>query len=219
MAMNKLLSQTQCLPQSTPATPTCGHFLFSSLHKQPVPDTLNHTPVPSVTQAQNPPSAPLLSTSHRANMAVPVALSTPGTTTVSQIPTSLQRLVQANLSANPCGQPTSSYSSPLSQSLISGDSTSPTQRYSPSSCSPSPSRANTTATNSRPVPLSITPSTGPTTSSSDEVEPTPLTPLSPYCGQQGIYYTLMWIVHEMLCRHIVCLFLGKGRWLSLFFQF
>lgn len=197
MAMHKLLSQTRCPPQSTPATPTHPHFLLSSLHKQqPVADPTHLPSVSTATQRQRTPPAPLLPTSQnftttasgfsRASV-TPIAVhSSPLTTAMSQIPTSLQRLVHANLSATHCTvqQPLpSSHPSSRGPSPAESSHSSP-QGRSPASSS-SPASTNTTGINTRPVPLSINPTTVFSGKQSDDLGPTPLTPLSPFCGQQG----------------------------------
>ena len=171
----QLFSQT--LPQSTPATPTRAHFLLSSMQKQPVANSTH--PHSLSTQQKNTHITPLLqnvSTIGRNSVTTPLPITAPSlppTTVMSQIPTSLQRLVQANLSATPCTvqQPLPSSHGPSASS---------------SSSSSSPTSASTTAPKSSPVPLSIPCTTSLNGKQSDDIGPTPLTPLSPYCGQQGI---------------------------------
>lgn len=108
--------------------------------------------------------------------AVPAASASSATTVLSQIPSSLQRLVRANLSAT---LPQASL--PLSQGQSSSENQQSEQRYSHSitSCS-------NTDRGHNPIPLSIKSAAAIMTNPSDEVVTTPSTPLSPYCGQQGM---------------------------------
>ena len=185
MAMNKLLYQTLCQPQSTPATPTSSQFCYSS---KPTADSLNH---PSGTSQHQRSSISLLSsstqncsTAEKIGMTVPSTQNIPLSTTVSQIPTSLQRLVQANLSASS----SSVQYQPSTQSSLKQSSSTFSSLSSPQS--------NTTRPNLRPVPIPLTSTSGVTLS--DDVGSTPLTPLSPYCGQQG----------EIFCSLRKCVSLG-----------
>ena len=181
MAMNKLLSQTQCLPQSTPATPTPPHFLFSSMSKQPATETVQH---PSPTH--HPLITPLLSTSPKASVAIPATMPVSVTTTVSAIPTSLQRIVQGNPSIAAQQPPFSPSFHSIGLSHSESNSLPREQEYSPTSSS---SPANTTP-HPHPISLSMTSATVLPKNPSDEIGPTPLTPLSPYCGQQGMFWNL-----------------------------
>lgn len=165
---------SQALPQSTPATPTHTHFLFPPMQKQPVAkSTHSHS---LSTQKKNTHTTPQLQNmSTRNSVATPLPITAPSpppTTVMSQIPTSLQRLVHANLSATTC-----TVQQPLPSS----------QGPSASSSSSSPKSSNTTNSKPSPVPLSISYKTGLNGKQTDDIGPTPLTPLSPYCGQQGIY--------------------------------
>ena len=168
----QLFSQT--LPQSTPATPTHAHFLFPSMQKQPVAKS-THSHSLSAQKKNTTPPLQNVSTIARNSVATPLPITAPSpppATAVSQIPTSLQRLVQANLSATPCTvqQPLPSSQGPSASS---------------SSSSSSPPSSNTAGSKPSPVPLSIY-KTGLNGKQTDDIGPTPLTPLSPYCGQQGI---------------------------------
>lgn len=188
MAMHKLLSQAPCLPPSTPTTPTRPQFFLSSLHKQQsAADLIHHQSTPA-SQQQNtlpiqqlPTSCHLSAVTNGFSIAGPTPSTTvsPQTIAAPQIPTSLQRLVQSNLSTTPGIVPTSRGPSPSESSYSS-----------PPGCSPARSSSPThmKAVNTRPDPLSISSTImGHNGKSSDEFGPTPLTPLSPYCGQQGIY--------------------------------
>lgn len=198
MAMNKLLYQTLSQPQSMPGTPNSAQFLFST---KATPEALNHS---SGTSQHYPSSTSLLSsstqnysTAGKIGVTVPSTERVPLSTTVSQIPTSLQRLVQANLSASSSNvhyQPSFTQSSLKRCSSTISSSTSP--------------QSNTTRPNFRPVPIPITSTS--VVNPCDEVGPTPLTPLSPYCGQQGVIFS---------CAHISCLLIGTSRWHLFFFQF
>ena len=167
----KTYSQTLHQSQCVPATTTQAQSIFC---KNPIPEAAYHF---SSTSQHGSLSAHQLinttsnSTAHRFGITMP---STEGAQ--QQIPTSLQRLVQANISVSQ-QQPITSHG------VVNCDDQSPLKRCGLVSSSFSSIHANTTSLASHTVPLSITTTTG---DNSDEVEPTPLTPLSPFCSQQGM---------------------------------
>ena len=215
MAMQNLLSQTHGTSQPASVPPTHPQFIFSSLHKhQPVVDPTVLPAVSAVSQHLHTPLATRLPTSQnfptisnrlrRTEMAKSTPTRTPSppqTTAISQIPTSLQRLVQANLSAAPRSvyQPLAS-----SQTSLRGPSPSESPHSSPRGPSPVSSSSSlpathTTSLTTRPAPLSITGTTGLGGKQTDDLGPTPLTPLSPYCGQQGMQRVLVVCCGQMEC--------------------
>lgn len=218
MAMHKRLSQAPCLPQSTPTTPTQPQLFLSSLHKrQSAADLIHHTSTPiTASQQQNSPPTQQLPTSCHLSAVTngfsiagptPCTAASPLTMAAPQIPTSLQRLVQSNLSATSGIVPSSRGPSPSESSHSSPPGCSPAR-----SCSPPRVKA-TNIVNTRPDPLSISSTT--MGKSSDDFGPTPLTPLSPYCGQQGRYPFSLFEVVILT----TCVFIGRTRCLMLFFQF
>ena len=155
-AMNKLM---QSIPQSNPGIPVQTWPTFSS-----TTSSIHQSTSPSCNK-KLPPTLSCLTAQKCSTVTVPTASSS--ITTASLIPSSLQHLVQANISSS------------LSRSQGSSE-TGQLQCHSTST-----SISNTNRPNINPFPLSIKSTTDIPLKPSDEVQNTPLTPLSPYSSQQG----------------------------------
>lgn len=182
--MQQLLNQARGLSQSTPSplllSPTTHDVITLPKHHstaepvRPIPTTAitstsqhtHHVQQKTSQQNTSPLTNMLNATEGGKSTPVTTHCGPPQPTTISQIPSSLQRLAQASSQAKLSAPP---HSPGSSSSHMSSRSSSPS-----------------VGQNHRPPPLSI-----PTTISLngkhlDGHGPTPLTPLSPYTGQQGM---------------------------------
>ncbi|CAI8056675.1 SAM pointed domain-containing Ets transcription factor [Geodia barretti] len=142
---------------------------FTQSHPGILGQTTPNSPSSPAIRLQNTSVPPYTVSQRHSSVAVPTASVSSKTTAPSQIPTSLQRLVRGNLSAT-----LPLISSPIPQSKSISEIQQLEKR-----CIHSNRRRP-------PIPLSIK-STSLTATQSDEVVSTPATPLSPYCGQQGMF--------------------------------
>ena len=167
---------TSCILRSTESkldfssciTNTQGQC-FTQSHPGILGQTTPNSPSSPAIRLQNTSVPPYTVSQRHSSVAVPTASVSSKTTAPSQIPTSLQRLVRGNLSAT-----LPLISSPIPQSKSISEIQQLEKR-----CIHSNRRRP-------PIPLSIK-STSLTATQSDEVVSTPATPLSPYCGQQGMF--------------------------------
>jgi len=181
--MQQLLNQARSLPQSTPSplllSPTTHDVITLPKHHsiaepaRPIPTTaITSTPQhrQQMTSQQNiSPLTSMLNVTEgsKSTPTVTTHCGPPQPTTISQIPSSLQRLAQASSQAKLSASP---HSPGSSSSHLSSRSSSPN-----------------VGQNHRPPPLSIPSTISLNGKHLDGHGPTPLTPLSPYTGQQGMH--------------------------------